>query len=80
MIKINTIAAVPFNESDDYDDDAPELTDFPEDLQGVLSFNKALDKHFQYLDGLSRSDLLVLLKHEIYNRIFLQGTDLGYKK
>lgn len=70
----------PFNEEAVFssksvsgDEDVLDLTDFPEEMKEVLKLNVELDRYFLFLSKLPRDQLLVILKHEIYNRIFTQA-------
>ena len=59
----------PFNESPYFEEGDFDISNFPEEMQQVLKFNQDLDKYYEFLDGLSRDDLLVLLKQEVLNRV-----------
>jgi len=59
----------PFNENQEFEEGDFDISNFPEEMQQVLKFNQDLDKYYEFLDSLSRDDLLVLLKQEVLNRV-----------
>jgi len=61
------------------DEDVLDITDFPEEMKEVIKLNTELDRYFLFLSKLPRDQLLVILKYEVYNRIFTQSI-LGDEK
>ena len=53
-------------------DNIVDIIDFPQKLQECIELDKELDRYFVFLSGLSRAELLTIVKYEVYNRVLAQ--------